>query len=422
MLKTTVIVGAGHRGLLYASYALEHPDKLKVVGVVDPNPLRLKQAMDMFGFKEENCFKNLDDFLKKGKIADSIINATMDKLHIETSIPLLEAGYDLLLEKPISTNKDDLLRLKEATEKSGKTVMICHVLRYAPFYVKIRELVEKGEVGDIINIQTSECVSYHHSSASYIRGKWNKKSESGSSMLMAKCCHDLDIISWMKSGVKPVHVSSFGGIMQFKPEKAPKNAGTRCLVDCPIENDCMYSAKKIYIDHPDRWSFYVWSFLEGIENPSIEDKINSLKTDNPHGVCIYKCGNDIVDHQSLIVEFEDGCTATHNMIAGSSRPGRKIHIVGTKGEIEGFMEDGYFVLRKPDVRPGKEFSEEKFIVNVAGDAHGGGDLLLVDDFVKVLCGEKSSISTTHINDSLNGHLIGFTADMAMDTKKALPVI
>lgn len=136
-------------------------------------------------------------------------------------------------------------------------------------------------------------------------------------MLMSKSCHDLDLIAWMKSSVRPVQVSSVGGNFQFRPEKAPPDAGTRCLVDCPIEADCLYSARKHYIDHPERWGFYVWAGLEHLSNPTIEDKIASLKGDNPYGRCVWKCDNDVVDHQSVAVEFADGCTATLNKIGAA---------------------------------------------------------------------------------------------------------
>lgn len=139
-------------------------------------------------------------------------------------------------------------------------------------------------------------------------------------MLLAKCCHDLDIMMWMMAETKPTAVSSFGGKFQFKPENAPADAGTRCMVDCPLVDTCRYSCKRLYVDHPDRWSFYVWDKLEGIENPTIEDKIHLLKGDSPYGRCIYKCDNDVVDHQSVMVQFASGATGTHNMVGGSSAP------------------------------------------------------------------------------------------------------
>lgn len=405
---TAVIVGAGHRSLLYASYAVQQPDELRIVGVVEPDPVRRKLTAERFGLDDNCCFETVEQLIKGPKIASAVINGTLDDLHIETTIPLLEAGYDVLLEKPIATSEEKMMQLYQANQKYGRKVMICHVLRYAPFYKAIREVVLSGEIGDIVNIQTAEHVSYHHMAVSYIRGKWNSEEKSKSSMLMAKCCHDLDIITWMV-GKQPKKVSSFGSLMQFKPQNAPQGAGKRCLTDCQIEENCPYSARKNYIDQG-RWGFYVWGNSYLGETPSLDEQIESLRTDNPYGLCVWHCDNDVVDHQSVIIEFEGGSTATHNMVGATSRPCRTIHIIGTNGEISGVLEDGTFVVRHPDPRKGHEYSEKQISVNVTEDSHGGGDLLLVADFVSILRGEEPSISSTALEKSIYGHRIGFGAE------------
>jgi len=397
------------------------------VGVADPVELRRRTVSEKYGLLPEGSFADAESLAGGPKIADVAINGTMDQHHVPTSLPLLEAGYDILLEKPFATNASEMWDLVEASERLRRTVMICHVLRYAPFYVAIRQRVADGEIGEVVNIQTTEHVSYHHMAVGFVRGKWNSRARCHSSMLLAKCCHDLDLVAWMKSGVAPVAVSSFGSNMQFRPEKAPEGAGSRCLVDCPIEAECLYSARKHYLDHPRRWSFYVWDSLEHIENPTLEQKRASLETENPYGRCVWRCDNDVVDHQSVAVEFEDGSTATHNMVGGSSRPSRSIHLIGTRGEIQGVFEDSCFVVRHIDPRPDHEYSEETVDLKVRGDmhgafgGHGGGDLRLVDDFVKLVRGEPRSISCTSIEDSVNGHLIGFCADQSVEERRVVEV-
>jgi predicted dehydrogenase len=391
------------------------------VGVVDPNEIRRQKAAEIFNIPAEHCWQSVEELVSLPKMADAAINATMDSIHVETSIPLLEAGYHLLLEKPIATNEEDMLKLLETARRTKRKVMICHVLRYAPFYAELRRRIMNDEIGEVINIQSSEHVSYHHMSVSHIRGKWNNKDVCQSTMLMAKCSHDLDIIAWLKSGTAPVKVSSMGSLMQFRPEKAPEGAGTRCLVDCKIEPECLYSAKKLYLDHPDRWSIYVWSCLEHIENPTVEDKIQSLKADNPHGRCVWHSDNNVVDHQSAVIQFADGSTATHNMIGGTSKPGRFIHVIGTKGELAGSVDEGMLTVMHPDPRPGHEYSEEKVEIDNSGSGHGGGDMGLMKDFVRVLRDQEPSISTTSLEDSIYGHLIGFRADEAMDEGKVVEI-
>lgn len=413
-----IIVGAGHRAMLYASYAKRHEDRLRIVGVADPDPVRRGKAAGEFGLGKNQCWQTAQELAEEPQRADFIINGTMDHQHVSTSVPLLEAGYDMLLEKPFATNEREMWRLVETAQRNDSLVSICHVLRYAPFYASIRQRVENGEIGDVINVQLTEHVSYHHMAVGYVRGKWNRESRCHSTMLMAKSCHDLDLMVWMKSGVRPVQVASYGSNFQFRSDNAPEGAGMRCLVDCDIEQECLYSARKHYIDHPERWSFYVWECLEDVDNPTIEDKIESLKTDNPFGRCVWKCDNDVVDHQSVVANFEDGTTGTLNMIGGSSRPRRSIHLIGTEGEIQGTLDSSQFVIRHIDPRPGEEYSEQVVDLTQSGDmtgafgGHGGGDMRLVHDLVQVLHGEEPSISWTGIEDSVSGHLLGFCADRA----------
>lgn len=420
---TAVIVGAGHRAFVYSELAKTNPDLLKIVGVADPNPVRRKKAMEYFGFSEDMCFDSAQALAEKGRLADAVINGTMDEQHLETAIPLLNAGYDMLLEKPFAVCEEDMRQIVDCAKKNNSKVMICHVLRYTPFYYAIKERIVNGEIGDIINIQMTEHVSYHHLSTSYIRGKWANSDKCHTTMLLAKCCHDIDLMMWFMSETKPVSISSFGSKFQFKPENAPANAGTICMKDCPLVDECVYSTKRLYIDHPDRWSFYVWDALEGIENPTIDDKIALMKTDNPYARCIYKCDNNVVDHQSVLVNFASGATGTHNMVGGSAEPRRNIHIIGTKGEIFGNFEESKFTVLKINPSPdahNEECDVEEIDLRVTGDmvgaygGHGGGDERLAEDFVKFIRGEQPSLACTSIFDSVAGHLCVYLADKSRE--------
>lgn len=420
---TAIIVGAGHRAFVYSKLAKTNPEMLKIVGVADPNPIRRKKAMDYFGFGEDMCFENAEELASKGRLADTVINGTMDEQHLQTATVLLDAGYDMLLEKPFATNEDEMWQIVECAKKNNAKVMICHVLRYTPFYYSIKEKIASGEIGEIINIQTNEHVSYHHLSTSYVRGKWANSKKCHTSMLLAKCCHDLDIMMWMMSDTKPKQISSFGGKFQFKPENAPKGAGTICMKDCPLVDTCVYSTKRLYIDHPDRWAFYVWDALEGKENVTLDDKIALMQSDSPYARCIYKCDNDVVDHQSVMVNFENGATGTHNMVGGSAEPRRSIHIIGTKGEIFGNFEESKFTVLKINPSPdahNEECDVEEVDLRVTGDmvgaygGHGGGDERLAEDFVKYIRGEAPSLACTSIFDSVAGHLSVYRADKSRE--------
>lgn len=402
-----VIVGAGHRAMIYASYAKQHPELLRIVGVVDPDPERVREAVREHGVPSEHCFADVEALIGSGLQADAAINGTMDRLHVRTTLPLIKAGFHVLLEKPIGISMDEIRELQQAAQKYGRIVMICHVLRYAPFYAEIKRRLHAGELGTLIDIQLAEHVSYHHMATAFVRGKWGSEAVCGSPMLLAKCCHDLDILAWLAGGTRPKHVSSVGGRHYFREGNAPEGAGTRCLKDCTIESTCPYSAKSLYVDR-DRWSFYVW----GERSMSHEEKLQSLAEDHPYGRCVWCCDNDVVDRQAVMVEFASGLTATHHMVGGSARSSRTVHILGTEGEIQGTLEDGRFLLRKPEPTAEAGYTEEKITLDVSADSHGGGDLRLAEDFVRVVRGESPSLSYTGLDDSIVGHALVFAAESA----------
>ena len=213
----TVIVGGGHRSLIYAGLSDIKPDMMQIVGVVDPNEFRRTSIAEKYNIPAENVFKTVEEFTSRPKFADAVINGTMDHIHVETSLPILRAGYDILLEKPFAVNEKEMRELVKCANEYNKKIMVCFVLRYAPFYRKIKETLLSGEIGQIVNIQTVEHVSYHHMSTSHIRGKWRNEEECHASMLLAKCCHDIDIMMWLMGSDAPIKVSSYGGLMQFRP-------------------------------------------------------------------------------------------------------------------------------------------------------------------------------------------------------------
>lgn len=416
---TAIIVGAGHRGLGCGRYALSHPDEFRIVGVADPNEFRQRQTAETHGFGPEMCFGSAEELAARPQLADAVINATMDRQHVPTALPLLARGYHMLLEKPMAVSEAELRALQAAAEQHQRLVMVCHVLRYAPFYAEIKRRVAAGEIGDLVSLMTVENVSYHHMAVGFVRGKWRRQGD-GSTMLMAKCCHDLDLLAWLKSGTPPVAVASLGSLMHFRPERAPAGSGSRCLVDCTIEATCPYSARKHYVEQG-LWGMYAWQSIED-QAQTEENKLRSLREDNPFGRCVWRCDNDVVDHQTVAVEFADGSTASHTMNGGTARPCRSMHLVGTTGEIQGVMEEGAFVVRHPDARAGHEYSEERVEVSVRGDGHGGGDGRLVEDFVRMLRGEPRSLSCTDLADSINGHLIGFAADRSREEGRRVELI
>ncbi|MDO5469773.1 MAG: Gfo/Idh/MocA family oxidoreductase [Akkermansia sp.] len=408
-----IVVGMGVRSMIYTRVALTNPELLEIVGVVDVDEKRREYARVTFGLDKTCCFTSVEELVSVPQFADAVINGTMDRLHVSTSIPLLRHGYDMLLEKPFALNEEEARELLECVRETGRTVMVCHVLRYAPYFQRLKRAMESGEIGRVINIRMSAQVNYFHESVSFVRGKYASAEICGSGMLLTKCSHDLDLMAWLMGENHPRRIASVGSMFQFVPEQAPEGAGTHCLTDCPVERDCPYSARRLYIEHPQRWADNVWHD-SNMRRPETDEEKQAILSapDNPYGACVYRCKTDIVDHQSVLIEYADGATGTFSMTGGSSISERSIHITGTRGEIYGTFETGRFTIST--IAPEAPEGRIRHVVDVTeaqeGRHHGGGDREVVLDFIAYLRGEPTSPGKTLIEDSITGHRIVFLAE------------
>ena len=418
------LVGAGNRGCVYCDYSFDEPQELKVVAVVDLKELARTEAGERYHIPEDKRFATLDAFLEAKVDCDFVINATMDEAHFETAKKIMEAGYDMLLEKPIVNNEEELLQLQAIAKANNVRVNVCHVLRYTPFYKKIKEIINSGKLGRIMTMELNEHVGIAHFIDSFVRGKWKSEKECGSSFLLQKSCHDMDLICWLNNTTKPKAVTSVGSRAWFIKENAPQGATQYCY-QCPHNDTCLYSAQKIHLEL-DGMPFQTWAKLgKPIDQITREEKEEYLKT-SAYGLCAYESGGDINDRQVVCVEFDNGSTAAFTMVGGTSKAGRNIHICGTKGEVEGFMESGKFVVRIFDrSNNGWGFSEEGIDVNaemhnsVQYGGHGGGDYAIMYELLRYLEGDTSSVSITTLDDSINSHLVVYAAEKSLKSKQTI---
>lgn len=408
---TVAIAGLGSRGLQqYAPCAELFPDKMKVVAIADPIASRVTETAKRFGIAEENCFLSAEEMLEKDRLADAMFICTQDGQHLAHAIPALKKGYDILLEKPIATNLEDCQEILKVAREYNRTVVVCHVLRYTPFFKKVKELIMEGEIGDVVSMVHNENVQYWHQAHSYVRGNWRREDES-SPMILAKCCHDTDIMLWL-SGKKCKAVTSFGNTYLFRSDKAPNGATLRCLDGCKAKENCPYDAEKIYVTNKrtgilhgnDNWPCNIL-----VDHPNKEKIYEALKT-GPYGRCVYHCDNDVVDHQVVNLEMEDGSTLHLTMSAFNTRWGRDIRVQGTMGEIIGYMEENVIIVMP--------FGKEKYEINVwelSNDfsGHGGGDNRLVEEFIDMVANDTpKSFQTATIEDSMESHLVAFAAEIS----------
>ena len=417
-----VIVGYGNRGQIYADYSLDEPAEFGVAAIVDPNDFKLQEAKKRYGLSDDCLFHNFDEFVASGLSCDFVVNATMDQYHYETAMKILNAGYDMLMEKPIVPSEEQLMDIANLAKEKGAKVFVCHVLRYTPFYRTIKELLNKGAIGEIMTMELNEHVCRPHFLSSYVRGKWNSEEACGSGFLLAKSCHDMDLICWLNNESTPTKVASFGNRSRFLPKNVPEGAAEICQ-DCKYEKECPYSAVDLYLEKNDM-PFLVWDRLnKPLDEITDAEKEEFLKQDI-YGKCAYTCGGDIVDRQNLIISFANGSLATFNMVGGATLAGRFIHIVGTMGEIEGVLETNKITLRtytRESLMGVAESIDVHPINNVKFGGHSGGDYAIMHDLVRYLNGDESSISITSIEDSVNGHLCVYAAEKSRKTQTLVDV-
>ena len=394
---TAVVLGAGSRGSTYAGYAKEHPEELKIVAIAEPRKDRLDALAEEVGVPQEYRFRHWEELLAQPKLADCAFVCTLDDDHTAPALKAMELGYHLLLEKPMSNQEEECRLIAETAKKTGRRLTICHVLRYTPFYMTLKALIDRGEVGQVTTINQIENVGYWHQAHSFVRGNWRNTKET-SPMLLQKSCHDMDIILWLM-GSNCTRVQSFGSLGYFTPENAPEGAAKRCLDGCPHVETCPYSAPKLYLDM-ERTGWPV----DVITTDMSEEGRRKALEEGPYGRCVYYCDNDVVDRQGVNLEFENGSVATFTMTGLSADFFRELKIFGTKGQIEANMGTKEIVLHC--------FGGEKETISVdvsmEGSGHGGGDFGIMRDFIRVL--RDGGESRTGAAVSLQSHLICFAAE------------
>lgn len=393
---TAVVLGAGSRGSIYAGYAKEHPEELKIIAIAEPRRDRLDTLAEEVGVLPEYRFDSWKDLLSQPKLADCAFVCTLDDDHIAPALKAMELGYDLLLEKPMSNREAECLQIAETARRTGRTLAVCHVLRYTPFYMTLKALIDQGAVGQVTTINQIENVGYWHQAHSFVRGNWRNSTET-SPMLLQKSCHDMDIILWLM-GSTCTKVHSFGSLRHFTPENAPAGAAERCL-ECPHRDTCPYSAPKLYMDM-ERTGWPV----DVITTDLSEAGRRKALEEGPYGRCVYYCDNDVVDRQVVNLEFENGSVATFTMTGLSADFFRELKIFGTEGQIRANMGTKEIVLH----RFGEEPQTVPVDMGTEASGHGGGDYGLMADFLRILREGGESRSSAEV--SLQSHLICFAAE------------
>ncbi|HKI58038.1 MAG TPA: Gfo/Idh/MocA family oxidoreductase [Trueperaceae bacterium] len=401
------ILGAGNRGAdVYGELISRRAERARVTAVADPRRERLEEAARRFGLAEDALFADPEALLSEVQALDAVVVATPDRQHVAPTVAALARGLDVLLEKPIAPDPDGIAAIREAAGSPGAgAVTVAHVLRYTPFFRTLKELLDGGRIGRLIAIEATENIGHYHFAHSYVRGNWRRE-DASSPMILAKSCHDLDILRWL-AGDRCTSLTSVGGLAHFRPENAPEGSTERCTDGCAVERTCPYSAIRIYLERfggSDDWPNSV------VAPGGDERALMTALRDGPYGRCVYRSDNDVVDHQLVQLRFANDVKASLTVHAFSERITRDIHLAGTHGEIHGNLEAGRLEL--DDFARGRS---ERIDVGGAGARHGGGDDGLVVDFLERLWrrrrgGGAEGDAPSGLAESVESHRMAFAAE------------
>ncbi len=402
---TLIIAGAVNRGMeAYAPYAIAFPDKAKVVGVAEPRDVLRQRAQEKYGIADNRCYKDWCEVAAQPKFADAVLVCTQDQMHAEPAIAFMNMGYHVLLEKPMAVNEADCRAIAAAAKRNKVLLAVCHVLRYTQYTRLLVSLLKQGVVGDIVSVRHLEPVCWWHQAHSFVRGNW-RNSKLSSFMLMAKSCHDMDLLRYIIDK-RCLRVASFGSLKHFRRECAPAGASDRC-VTCPtaVEKECPYSALKLYPHgNPKHWPISV------ITTDHTPEGVMKALEEGPYGRCVYACDNDVVDNQVVAFEFEGGVSASFTMAAFTRSRGRETHIMGTRGELVGdsrHIKVFDFLTKQETVHDSHKESDGSIL-----SGHGGGDGGVIEAFINAIATGDTSAITTGPDISLESHLIAFAAERA----------
>jgi len=398
-----VMVGAGNRGhFAYGTYALRHPDQVRFVAVAEPDEGRRLRFAAAHAIPAERQYSSWKELAQRPRLAPAVVNATMDGDHYASGLAFLEAGYHLLLEKPMATTPEHCVELVRVAERHERVLQIGHALRYAPFFEAVYDIVRSGQLGDIVSVDWRENLVYWHYAHSFVRGRW-ANSGRAAPMILAKCCHDLDLLIWIL-GRRCQRISSFGSMTHFHPDRVSADVPERCTDGCPLAEECPYYAPRLYLDP------VVGDFaLSAVSLDRSPESIRHALETGPYGRCVYRCDNDVVDHQVVVMDFDGGLTVSLTMQGSSHLEGRTLRIDGLRATLLGNQARNELLIA--DHRSG----ETEILRPAQGiGGHDGGDEGVMRAYLE---GVRQGASHTLTSgwESLESHLMAFAAEQARTT-------
>lgn len=411
-MRKIAIIGYGGRGRHYARMSANPiiTREFELVAVIDNNSEKLKVAKVEMNLTDAQLFNSVEEFWASPKVADLLFICTQDAEHFDHTMSALELGYNIMLEKPIACSLEHCIAIRDKATEKGLKIDVCHVLRYSGYYTKIKEIMDSGVLGDIIAIEQIENVAFWHQAHSFVRGDWGNEKNSNP-MILAKCCHDLDIAVYLADSECDI-VTSIGRLNHFNKEHAPAGATEYCVGGCANKAKCPYDAEKLYLDTlkgiPKKACKGMWPHSRLMTDGIVtKEKIKVALKETQFGKCVYLTNNDVVDYQQVNMIFANGITSTLTMTAFSGKSScRQTCIRGSLGILQCDTDTSTFKMEIFGKRPKK-------VRRAAGSigAHGGGD-------ERMMSALGNGTIRTDVSKSVESHLIGFCAEKSRHSNGA----
>ncbi len=449
-MQQVALIGAGDRGQVYTDLLKTMAPDLRINAVAEPRDARRHRFSDTHGIPDAMQFRDwpsLLDALDEGP-EQAVIVATGDHLHVEPACTALSRGHHVLLEKPMAPDRSGIVRVQEAAREAGRrggSLTVCHVLRYDPLFRYVRQMLDKNAVGDVVSLYHAENVAWYHMAHSFVRGQW-RDSKKSSPMILAKSCHDLDLLCWF-AGSPPSSVSATAARTVFTASRAPHGAPERCTDGCPVAPTCRYEAVKMYRDGlpikqalargRDARAFAVrfmlrfpglarrlpvlarytpwpeWPTRTITDDLSPTGILRALEHES-YGRCVYRSDNDQPDHLEAAIRFSSGVGASFRMHGQSSEEGRTLRIDGT----EGTLHARFGRINEVSVH---RHGERRVVTRrfpSPGVGHSTADRALIETWVRILRGQQAAEPA---DLAVNSHMLALATHEATQTSRVVPI-
>jgi predicted dehydrogenase len=308
------------------------------------------------------------------------------------------------MEKPLADTFDDCLKIVRKQEEKERVVAVCHTLRFMNGFRRVKEIVDTGTIGRLVNVEHMEGIGHFRFAHNYVRGRWSKENNN-TFLLLHKCSHDIDFINWLFKE-QCLRVSSFGSLYYFTNENAPGGSTGRCTDGCGIINSCPYSALAIYVNGP----LEEWPARDICKIHTHEEHLRAVEN-SPHGLCVWHAGNDVVDHQVVMMEFEGGATATCTLTGYSATNGRRIRLQGTIGEL-------LFDESAGSIKVKQFASRDEVIEKIAdSESYHPEDKEIVSNWISSINHSEAVMVDAH--EALRTHAVVFAAEISRKEKRTV---